>query len=191
MRCRERTNQPLSGRQRNKINRILIKIVGFWSYPLRIVASDNASLAIIFSNRFYRFIRSHVQAFDLLSGILAALVYGGWAVFVNWGDGVRIAAVTGSVQASYAFTSTLFLTYIVRQVYLKLGRALWGMVTGFMVGLTIIVSLPWALQSLVGNPNTLATILPGIIWGSIYVVGFLCYLEFYQGERAKLLRVRE
>ena len=104
---------------------------------------------------------------------------------------MRIAAVTGSVQASYAFTSTLFLTYIVRQVYLKLGRALWGMVTGFMVGLTIIVSLPWALQSLVGNPNTLATILPGIIWGSIYVVGFLCYLEFYQGERAKLLRVRE
>ena len=48
----------------------------------------------------------------IISAILAAVGYGGWAVYINFEHGQQACITAGLVQGTYAFASTLFITKV-------------------------------------------------------------------------------
>ena len=114
----------------------------------------------------------------IVTSLAAALGYGGWAVYVNYEHGVHAWMMAGAIQGTYAFLSTLFITHIARIVYLKCGCKIRGILTGFGMSFLIMLAIPLLLHNVAGTPNIWQTILPGLIWGSIYLIGFLVILEF-------------
>ena len=119
-----------------------------------------------------------VKTITFLTAIAAALGYGGWAVFVNFEHGMHSWLMAGIVQGAYAFVSTLSITHIARWVFLKCKCAFKGITTGFIVSFIVMVAIPLVVHHFAGTPDVWQTILPGLIWGSIYLMGFLVSLDF-------------
>ena len=118
-----------------------------------------------------------IRIFDLVSCVLAALGYGGWAFFANFDTSASAAWRASILQGCYAFGSTLLLNTAVRTISRKLGGGPRGKTIAYICGLIIIVSIPLAIHSVAQTPNILLTIAPGVIWGSIYVGIYMYFLE--------------
>jgi len=113
-----------------------------------------------------------------LTALAAAIGYGGWAVFANFEHGMHAWMMAGVIQGAYAFVSTLSITHIARWVFLKCNCAIKGIITGFIASFIVMLALPLGVHSIAGTPDLWQTILPGLIWGSIYLMGFLVSLDF-------------
>lgn len=113
----------------------------------------------------------------IISAILAAVGYGGWAVYINFEHGQQACITAGLVQGTYAFASTLFITKVAHFVYQKCGYGKRGIIFGFFTSFLAMLIFPLTLHTLAATPNIIETILPGLIWGSIYLMGVLISLE--------------
>ncbi len=103
--------------------------------------------------------------------ILAALVFGSWAAFVNSEYGTFVLVRTGLGQGIYALFSTWIVTRTVSEVMrFTHGHSLRFLVS-FVSGFIVMVSIPLALHAALGTPKILLAIAPGILWGSVYIVG--------------------
>jgi len=111
------------------------------------------------------------------TAILAAVVYGAWAGFANSEHGFSIWVKAALVQAIYAFASTLSITHIAQFVFLKFKCGFSGIVTGFLASFIVMIATPLLVHNAVGTPDIWEAILPGMIWGSIYLAGFLISLD--------------
>lgn len=100
---------------------------------------------------------------------IAFLAYGTWAAFVNYEHGFKAFFLAGLAQGSYAFLSTLFITEAAKKTYIKLGCNLKGQLLGFLSSFTIMASFPFIIHSMVGTPNIIESILPGLAWGTLYI----------------------
>ena len=112
-----------------------------------------------------------------LSALAAMFVYGGWAAYANFEYGRDVWLVSATVQGVYAFISTLTVTVCAQWVYMKCGRGARGIVVGFGISFILMLSIPVGVHSLVGTPNIVQTILPGLIWGALYLLGYLALQE--------------
>lgn len=117
------------------------------------------------------------KTLTLLTALAAALGYGGWAIFANFEHGIKPGVIAGLVQGVYAFISTLSITHIARWVFLKFNCAWRGITVGFIASFIVMIALPLSVHNLAGTPDIWQTILPGLIWGSIYLIGFLISLD--------------
>ena len=120
---------------------------------------------------------------SLLIAIAAAVGYGGWAISANYEHGTHAWTMAGIVQASYAFFSTFAITYVARSVYVKYDCGIKGVLTGFGMSFLVMLAIPLTVHNIVGTPDIWQTILPGLIWGSIYLMGFLISLNRAQKPR--------
>ncbi len=114
---------------------------------------------------------------SLLSATAGALIYGGWAYWVNMSDGAQMAITTALVQGSFSFVLTLSMTLILEYLYRFLGPG-----TGAVVGTTAAVSAfmfatAYSLQWLAGSSEILMTILPGYLIGTVYAASYAVSLE--------------
>ena len=116
----------------------------------------------------------------ILTALAAALAYGGWAVFANYEHGLDIAVPSGLIQGIYAFLSTLTITIVAQKVFVKYNCGIRGVLTGFSLSFVVMLAFPFVVHRLNGTPDIWETILPGLIWGSIYLLGFLVTLEVKQ-----------
>lgn len=122
-----------------------------------------------------------------LTALAAAIGYGGWAIYANFEYGIHAWAMAGGVQGTYAFFSTLSITHVARKVYVKYGCKIRGILSGFFMSFIIMLAIPLSVHNIAGTPNIGQTILPGLIWGSIYLIGFLISLELKNRRLAQKL----
>ena len=114
---------------------------------------------------------------SILNSFAAMLIYGSWAVYANFEHGAQAWKMAGAIQGVYAFFSTLSVTVVAQWVYTKCGRGWLGIVVGFLVSFVVMLTIPIAVHNLAGTPDILQTILPGLIWGSGYLILFLVLKE--------------
>jgi hypothetical protein len=113
----------------------------------------------------------------IITALAAGLGYGGWAIYANYEHGIHAWMMAGAVQAIYAFISTLSITHIARKVFIKYDCGVRGVMAGFIASFIVMLAIPLLVHSFFGTPNIWQTILPGLIWGSIYLIGFLLTLD--------------
>ncbi|MEJ2041926.1 MAG: hypothetical protein P8X74_12275 [Reinekea sp.] len=106
----------------------------------------------------------------LMSSVLAFIAYGLWAAFSNWEFGQLSALKALLIQGSFAFSATLFLTLLAKTLYFHLGRNLAAFAGAFFICFLIISIVPATLHWLAHTPNILQTILPGLVWSSVYLL---------------------
>lgn len=119
--------------------------------------------------------------FALVSALAAGVGYGGWAAYANYDHEAHIWMMAGAIQAVYAFGATLSITHMARWTYRKYDCSIRGTIAGFAAGFILMLLIPITIHSLSGTPNIIMTILPGLIWGSIYLLSFL--LSLHRAER--------
>ena len=113
----------------------------------------------------------------LLPAMAGFLGYGGWAFFCNLMHGVKMGVQSGLVQGSLSFSITLVFNGVMEFLYKRLKSKLWSII------ITIIgfVSVSFAVNTLAGTPEVLATIAPGSIIGSFYVYTYIKGLAAISG----------
>lgn len=116
--------------------------------------------------------------YNVLIALAAGLGYGGWAVYANFGHGMQAASMAGMVQGIYASALTGCITKVARWAFLKYNGGIRGGLAAFGLSFLLMLATPLAVHSAAGTPEIGQTILPGLIWGSIYLIGFLCSLDF-------------
>ena len=119
----------------------------------------------------------HYDTSALINAVLAMVIYGTWAAYANAEHGRDIALTAGAVQASYAFASTLSVSVCALWAYQRFGRGGYGILLGFGCSFALMLAIPLFIHTLLGTPELWLTILPGLIWGSMYIVVFLLLKE--------------
>ena len=109
--------------------------------------------------------------------LLAALVYGAWAAFVNSEHGNQAALKAGLVQGSYAFVSTWLISFIAKSML-----AYWGYSQGvrwsaMSVSWLVMLAIPVLLHTWQQTPDLLEAILPGLAIGSLYLWSYCQQLQ--------------
>lgn len=117
--------------------------------------------------------KNKTQLSALLAATAAAIIYGGWAIYANFEHGAHAWGMAGIVQATYAFVSTLTITHIAHWAFLRTGGGSRGITTGFVASFIVMAAIPITVHTIAMTPDILQTILPGLIWGSLYLLGFL------------------
>jgi hypothetical protein len=101
--------------------------------------------------------------------LLAAIVYGAWAGWVNSEYGNNIALKASLVQASYAFFLTALVSLVARQLlnYFNFSRAArW---IALLASWLVMLAIPVILHTWQHTPDLLEAILPGATIGSVYL----------------------
>lgn len=109
--------------------------------------------------------------------ILAALIYGVWAGWVNAEHGNHIALRVGIIQAVYAFVSTLTVAEAAKWMYRKLSPSLLHLTLTFFATFGVMLGFPLVVHYLAMTPDILEAILPGLLWGSLYILVLLISLD--------------
>ena len=107
---------------------------------------------------------------SIATALLALLIYGGWAAFVNSDHGTEMAIRAGLGQGVYAFFSTWLVTGTARKVLVNLGHNRLSYIVSFLASFCVMLTFPLIIHSLIGTIDILEAILPGLIWGSFYIV---------------------
>ena len=105
--------------------------------------------------------------------LLAALVYGSWAAFANSEYGFAVALKAGMGQGGYALFSTFWVTVSALRVFCLCRGGWFGVCIGFMVSFFVMASIPLTIHAILRTPNAWQAMLPGLIWGSGYILVLL------------------
>jgi len=108
-----------------------------------------------------------------LAPVLAAFVFGGWAAFVNSEYGILVLVRTGLAQGVYALFSTWIVTRTVSTVMHTMAGNSLRFMTSFAAGFMVMVSIPLTIHSVLGTPEIWLAIAPGVLWGSIFIAGYV------------------
>ena len=104
------------------------------------------------------------------------LIYGVWAAFVNLDHGNEMALRAGLGQGAYAFVSTWLVTGAARELLARLGYHTLALVLSFLITFSLMLSIPLLLHALLGTVDVWEAILPGLIWGSGYII-FVLWID--------------
>ena len=109
------------------------------------------------------FARWALRLMDGLTGAtLGALFYGGWGVFANSAHGAAIAVRAGCAQGAMSFVVTLTGVTLMRRLYGRSGHPLTRGARAALGALAVIYSLIVGVHLLVGTPEILLTLAPGL-----------------------------
>ena len=107
--------------------------------------------------------------------LLAFLVYGTWATFVNYWANADNFILSGIIQGSYAFATTYLLKLSVLMIYKKLHQSRLAQIYTFTASFVLLVSVPILIHLLANTKEIFYSILPGAIIGGIYLMLILKY----------------
>ena len=109
--------------------------------------------------------------------LLAALVFGGWAAFVNREYGSLVTIRSGMGQAVYALFSTWIVSRTAVSVFSIAKGGAQGVLGSFVVSFIVMISIPLTIHHALATPEIFNAILPGIVWGSGYIATYLWVLS--------------
>ncbi len=115
---------------------------------------------------------------SVVLGLLAFVLYGGWALYSNLEYGGWIASVAGITQGGMSFLITTLLSSLMMYLFEK-GRTVVEKFLYAVIG-TNVITLPGMCLAhyMVGTPNIVQTILPSAIIGFFFTL-------FYTTARLK------
>ena len=76
----------------------------------------------------------------------------------------------GVGQGVYAFASTWLVTATAQQLITRFGYHLRGLLLSFLITFALMLSIPLLLHTLLQTADIWEAILPGLIWGSGYII---------------------
>ncbi|WP_432455528.1 MULTISPECIES: hypothetical protein [unclassified Agarivorans] len=109
--------------------------------------------------------------------ILAALGYGAWAALVNREYGPVVSLRAGLVQGSYAFVSTALISYVARAVLQRWGYHQHIRYLAMLLSWLVMLSIPSLLHLWQHTPNWQQAMLPGVLFGSLYLWSYCQQLQ--------------
>lgn len=111
-----------------------------------------------------------------LGAVLGGGVYGAWAVWVNWPQGVNTACGIGAAHWLTSALLTFFGTLAMRQFYGKATGWL-GSLRAFGGGLALTYVSLFAVHGLLGTQQLLLTLAPGIIPNILFCSSYALLLK--------------
>lgn len=121
--------------------------------------------------------------------VIAACLYGGWAVVANLGHGLDTALRAGAVQgASSAFT-TMVITSGIEGLFFAVGAGLFRVVLATALPPTLSSSVHVGAHLLNGTPEVLRTIAPSVVLGYVFAGAYVAALS-RSARRSPKVRVR-
>ena len=76
----------------------------------------------------------------------------------------------GVGQGVYAFASTWLVTATAQQLLARLGYQPRGLVLSFLITFALMLSIPLLIHTLLQTADIWEAILPGLVWGSGYII---------------------
>jgi hypothetical protein len=113
----------------------------------------------------------------LFTALAALLGYGSWAAWCNHEFGALSTIKAFAAQGSFAFAATLSLTLLAASLYRRLGRTYQALTLAFICCFIISLTVPASIHWLIGTPKILASMLPGLLCGSVYLLSYLLLLH--------------
>jgi len=112
-----------------------------------------------------------------LAPIAAAVFFGSWAAIVNSAYGPAVMSRAGIGQGLYAFAATWLVTHAACSLYRRAGGRIRGWLAGFGMSFVVMLLVPLAIHGILGTPEVIVALLPGLLWGCGYVSVLLTNLE--------------
>lgn len=109
----------------------------------------------------------------LIAAVLAMLIYGGWAGAVNAEHGLSIAVRSSLGQGLYAFAATFGTGFLAIKTYQSINHQKIGFILGFIFSFALMLSIPYAVHTLLATPNKWEAMSLGLIWGTFYLLWLL------------------
>lgn len=82
---------------------------------------------------------------------------------------MEVLVRSGLGQGSYAFFSTWIVTATARKTLRHFGPNWQGISLSFLSSFSIMLIFPITIHAILHTPDVVEAILPGLIWGSIYI----------------------
>jgi len=123
------------------------------------------------------FLKRSPTARSLLSATAGFIGYGAWAAIANYSHGVEAALMAACVQGTFSFVITLILTGLMEGLYRHCKTAKYGGQITVVITCSILYISSYGINFIAGTPNIIYTILPGAIFSTVYVVGYVATLK--------------
>lgn len=117
--------------------------------------------------------------------LAAGVIYGSWAAYANSEYGTSTMLSAGLAQGFYALFSTWIVTATASKVLTQMGPTHIGMALAFIVTFAVMLAIPFSVHTLLKTPDMWQAITPGLVWGSVYIGGFILKTR---NERVRQLR---
>jgi hypothetical protein len=101
------------------------------------------------------------------------MAYGTWAAFVNFDYGKLASVKAFFIQGIFAFIATLNLGLFAKTLYSRLGRNRLAVIASFICCSALLCTIPTSLHWFAGTPNIFQSVLPGLLWGTLYLAMIL------------------
>ena len=102
----------------------------------------------------------------------AALLYGAWALAINWSHGAGTAWRAAATQAAFSFAATLIMSSIMEAVFVRRppgpGRVVLTAAVPTSLGIGVLVGA----HALAGTPELLLTVLPSAVVGLVFSTAY-------------------
>lgn len=106
----------------------------------------------------------------LLLSFLATVPYSLWGMFINWDYGTLVVVKVAITQSVLSFTVTLTMTRLLQLLFSKFTHPKLRFVCTWLGTVLIINTFVFTAHTVVGTPERLATMAPGIVAGFIYTL---------------------
>ena len=120
----------------------------------------------------------------LVPALLALLIYGSWAFYVNWSHGVSYAVSAFVAQGIASFATTLLLTRLIEFLYHRFPNRVSKAALTPVASIGVIGLALYAIHALSRTPDILLTITPSMLIGFAYCLYCTYKLDRIDWQRA-------
>ena len=113
----------------------------------------------------------------LANAAIAGIAYGAWAYIVNMDHDQDASIMAACMQGISSFIFTLIITSIALKLYIYCHDSKQGIIFGWIGSVALLIIFPALLHYLVGTPDIIETVAPGIIIGSVYILALLLHYQ--------------
>lgn len=118
------------------------------------------------------------RTFNLISAILAFLLWGGWAFYINSQNSMRTGIISGLGQGTASFLITLFMVRVVARIYHRIHQPVLKLFLPAVLTVSLTSLCLVIIHTLLGTPHILKTILPALTVAFIF-----CLYTSFQLQR--------
>ena len=108
--------------------------------------------------------------------LLGGGIYGAWAVWANWAQGVEMALIIGAAHWITSVLLTYFGTMAMRKFYGD-ANGFVGSLRAFFGGLTLTYASLFTVHGLLGTQRLLLTLAPGIVPNILFCASYALLLK--------------
>ena len=102
------------------------------------------------------------KQFTYISALLAFILWGGWAFYVNGESGNEARILSGITQGTFSFIITLLMTKVIAYQYNKFSRVIFKIFFPPIITVSITGTLLILIHVKVGTPAILKTVSPAL-----------------------------